>query len=86
MLILHTEVHTSMMYDEIITLLQLCDLPFTPVSRELAHHNGQGGSSETATSMLTLNVSCSGLHCTEPSPPADNRPQGQNATLSCRYI
>lgn len=26
--------------------------------------------------MLTLNVSCSGLHCTESSPPADNRPPG----------
>lgn len=30
----------------------------------------------TATFMLTLNVSCSGLHCTESSPPVDNRSLG----------
>lgn len=76
-LILRTEVHTSTMYDEIITLLQLCDLPFMWLClcpEKLPHHYAQGGSSETATFMLTLNISCSGLLCTESSPPADNRP------------
>lgn len=61
------------------SLLQLCDLPFMwlCLCPEIApHHKAQGGSCVTTISMLTLNVSCSGLHYTESSPPADNRPLG----------
>lgn len=68
-----------MMYDKIVhfyscVMFPLCGSALCP--EKVPHHDAQGGSSETATLTLTLNRSCSGLHCTESSPPADNRPPG----------
>lgn len=47
------------------SLLQLCDLPFMWLClcpEKIPHHNAQGGSSETATFMLTLNMFWFTLH------------------------
>lgn len=78
-MILHSEVHTSMMYGKIFhfyssVMFPSCGSAFCP--EKVPHHDAQGGSSETATFMLTLNISCCGLHCIDSSLPADNRPLG----------